>query len=490
MSKVGRLDELDGILKLYRSEAGQKLYCDLLRRFGDGIPFSTIRLCSESQPLARALLDLATECPTPEIYCSINSALAAADYRDLIWFPEVGIYCSIYREQYVRLLKKHVTGQPMQVINVGVGVGSDVSVGMIGFNKHNSKHASADTKFPFAVQVYETVTATKPIKAAIEARFGMTAVSVAGYIIVSGLMCDRNGYGGIFDELSSLTSQYNIHPVVFRIAGEPVPSVRYFTIPLVESTASAEWFDTAPFADRYCFYFLALGGADIGCYKYGITDDIDRRLREHRKRINYASVVRVFTCASKESMVMAESMFKKYSIKQRIVVNRHGYTEVVKVESGSSSVGSSMPSSGNSVSSSVSKELSKEGGIKELSTNSTVTVESLLCVIEKYIASCDDATPVELPDEAAGATLMPTLAPPSALTPTLTSALTPTLSKQSSIIVDPETRDWLSVNKPMGLSTADYYARYSGEVSAPVSEAKLVKVLKSLGFTYAKSKWA
>lgn len=81
-----------------------------------------------------------------------------------------------------------------------------------------------------------------------------------------------------------------------------------------------------------CLYFLQMNKPYTNCYKYGITDDIDIRLKKHQRKIKYWRVVKVFDLKSSSAMREAERFYKKSATDRGILAPRLGYTEVVQTE--------------------------------------------------------------------------------------------------------------------------------------------------------------
>ena len=69
-----------------------------------------------------------------------------------------------------------------------------------------------------------------------------------------------------------------------------------------------------------------------GYYKFGITRDIYRRLHTHKRVLKFISVVRIFTCVSKNSSLRIEQKFKKFAASVGILVKKYNQTEIIATD--------------------------------------------------------------------------------------------------------------------------------------------------------------
>ena len=94
-----------------------------------------------------------------------------------------------------------------------------------------------------------------------------------------------------------------------------------------------EPFDASSFAGKWCVYALQMNEPFIDCIKFGITGNLERRLRQHTAKIKYLKVLKVFVMMNEKSMREAEKAFKYYAISNGTLVTRLTYTEVVQTKS-------------------------------------------------------------------------------------------------------------------------------------------------------------
>jgi predicted GIY-YIG superfamily endonuclease len=340
--RVDRTEELKTIYERFSAtDATKKLYAELT---ATPVPWNVVLAATENIELAQFIMDLqktgrrtATNITDALKLPSSFASSAAAKTSDLsaqfqpeplttIYLPTILIYCAVTSTEYSKLMQAHGDCAPQQLI-------CTVFDGDPG------------TYFAFSFYVYGV--GAKSLKSTCEyysRALGHTIFHIRdGFFTAPTLRVGNVAeYYSLLDEfLNSVSGP--IHAPNFReytagtanvtSATQDTSSPRYFLAPISDCpiTDAPEYFDTAPFEDTPCLYVLQLEDPDH--YKFGITADIVRRLREHRAGIKYKRVLGVYPTTTVRGMKIAESQYKNYAISKNILTNRRGYTEVVNTKS-------------------------------------------------------------------------------------------------------------------------------------------------------------
>jgi phage anti-repressor protein/predicted GIY-YIG superfamily endonuclease len=115
-------------------------------------------------------------------------------------------------------------------------------------------------------------------------------------------------------EMEKLYKQY-VSTIIKNQLTNPIPQINQHN------------FDITSYANKEVLYLIYVKD---NLYKFGVTRDIQRRLNEHERYLEYKHIVKIWDCKNNSISKKAEQRIKDYSKMNKINDKYKGFTELIK----------------------------------------------------------------------------------------------------------------------------------------------------------------